>query len=135
MNTGVRRCGKCVGKAGQKSMGSKRTNRLGAHQDFWEGVCPVTSGVKPAFYPKNIIPTVKWWSCDGFWLLQMTWNHEFCSLPENPKENVWPYIRDFQLKCTWGMPSQRPDLNPTDLKQAVRARKPSSVAELKQNRK
>lgn len=65
----------------------------------------------------------------------MTWNHEFGSLLDNPKENVWPYIRDFQLKCTWVMPSQRPDWNPTDLKQAVHARKPSSLAELKQRRR
>ncbi|KAF7650410.1 hypothetical protein LDENG_00126420 [Lucifuga dentata] len=67
------------------------------------------------------------------------------------KENVRPSVRDLKLKRTWVMQQdndpkhtrkstsecQSPDLNPIemlwhDLKQAVHARKPSNVAELKQ---
>ncbi|KAF7650076.1 hypothetical protein LDENG_00131870 [Lucifuga dentata] len=67
------------------------------------------------------------------------------------KENVRPSVRDLKLKRTWVMQQdndpkhtskstsecQSPDLNPIEmlwhnLKQAVHARKPSNVAELKQ---
>ncbi|KAK3552772.1 hypothetical protein QTP86_022461 [Hemibagrus guttatus] len=50
--------------------------------NFLEGLCPITSGVKD-------LKTC----CDK-------WNHEFCCLPKNLKENVRPSVCDLKLKQT-----------------------------------
>ncbi len=86
---------------------------LDYHQDFWanilwidetilnflEGACPITSGVKPTqhfiertSYQQSNMVVVVWWSGVAFWGSFTTWtnchnwwDHEFCSLSENPE--------------------------------------------------
>ncbi len=73
---------------------------------FLEGLCPVTSGIKPTHFIKRTSYNSQtwWWWCDGLGLLcsfrtWMTchnwWNHDFCTLSENPEGEylavrLWP---------------------------------------------
>ncbi len=81
----------------------------------WEGVCPITSGVKTntAFYKKNTIPTVKQsgrvmvWGCFAasgpgrLAIIDGTMNSALYQ--KILKENVRPSVCDLKLKRTWGM--------------------------------
>ncbi len=75
--------------------------------NFLEGACPVTSGVKPTqhfmkstSYQQSNMVVVVWWSGAALQLQDLDdchnwWNHEFCTLSENPEGecpvvSLWP---------------------------------------------
>ncbi len=84
--------------------------------NFLEGVCPITSGVKPTqhFIKKNIIPTVKHgggsvmvWGCFAAsgpeWLAIIDGTMNSALYQKILKENVRPSVCDLKLKHTWVM--------------------------------